>query len=170
VLINNPNIGREANTSTFVHFMNYKAEQLGLTQTYFLNPTGLDENGTVSGGYGSAKDVAVLMSYILKHYPSLLVSTTQEKITVSSLDNRKIGAQNTNSVVSTIPGIIASKTGLTDLAGGNLAIAFDASFGEPFIVVVLGSTEEGRFTDVQKLVAATIDYLGQRNQIVPQNL
>lgn len=51
---------------------------------------------------------------------------------------------------------MASKTGLTDLAGGNLAIAFDAGLGHPIVVVVLGSTEDGRLTDVENLVDATL--------------
>jgi D-alanyl-D-alanine carboxypeptidase len=48
-----------------------------------------------------------------------------------------------------------SKTGYTDLAGGNLAVVFDAGIGHPVAVVVLGSTKEERFTDVQRLVRAT---------------
>jgi D-alanyl-D-alanine carboxypeptidase len=51
-----------------------------------------------------------------------------------------------------IPSLIASKTGFTDLAGGNLAVIFDAGFEYPIIVVVLGSSQTGRFTDVEKLV------------------
>ena len=51
---------------------------------------------------------------------------------------------------------IASKTGFTDLAGGNLVIAFDAGLSHPIIISVLGSTQEGRFRDVEKLVTASL--------------
>ena len=46
----------------------------------------------------------------------------------------------------------------TALAGGNLVVAFDTSIGHPFIAVVLGSTQSGRFTDMQTLVDATMKY------------
>ena len=55
--------------------------------------------------------------------------------------------------------LIASKTGYTDLAGGNLVIAFDAGFNHPIIVSVLGSTIDGRFTDAEALVWAALAYL-----------
>jgi D-alanyl-D-alanine carboxypeptidase len=52
--------------------------------------------------------------------------------------------------------MLLSKTGFTDLAGGNLAIVFDAGVNHPVAVVVLGSTEDSRFTDVSELVGATL--------------
>ena len=47
-----------------------------------------------------------------------------------------------------------SKTGFTDLAGGNLALVFDAGIEHPIAVVVLGSSKKERFTDASALVAA----------------
>ncbi len=146
--------------SPFVDAMNQKAEKIGMRQTYFLNPSGLDANLDVSGSYGSAKDVATLLAYIVVQHPSLLEATEQTELVFTAPDGRKIKARNTNERAATIPGIMASKTGLTDLAGGNLAIAFDASFNEPFVIAVLGSSQEGRFIDTEKLVAATVTYLG----------
>ena len=55
-----------------------------------------------------------------------------------------------------VPGLLASKTGYTDLANGNLVIAFNVGPMHPVIVAVLGSSQEGRFTDVEKLVNASI--------------
>jgi len=149
-----------ASPIAFVSAMNRRAAALGLAQTYFLNDSGLDTGKTVSGAYGSARDVARLLSYLLAHYPAALGATTDVQKDFSAPDGRTIAAVNTNSSVASIPGIVGSKTGLTDLAGGNLAVAFDASFGEPFVVVVLGSTDTDRFTDTKTLVQATISYLG----------
>ncbi|OGG72128.1 hypothetical protein A3H77_02565 [Candidatus Kaiserbacteria bacterium RIFCSPLOWO2_02_FULL_56_11] len=53
------------------------------------------------------------------------------------------------------PRLLLSKTGTTNLAGGNLALVFDAAIGHPIAVVVLGSTETERFTDASMLIAAT---------------
>ena len=147
------NIGRE----DFIKDMNTEAQTLGLKQTYFLNESGLDESSTESGGYGSAVDVANLMAYMLKNKPDVLEVTRFESTTVSSLTNTHI-ATNTDTVINKIPGLLASKTGYTALAGGNLVVAFDASIGHPVIVVVLGSTEQGRFSDVVSLVNASMKY------------
>ena len=65
---------------------------------------------------------------------------------------------NTNPNSITIPGFIASKTGFTDLAGGNLVMAFDAGVGNPIVIVVLGSSHAGRFTDASALIHATLKY------------
>ncbi len=141
----------------FITKMNNNAQKMGLKQTYFLNESGLDENGT-SGGYGSAEDIANLMSYILENKPKLLEATKYHISSINSLIQTHV-AENTNTGMENIPGLLASKTGYTDLAGGNLAIAFDASIGRPIIVVVLGSTIDGRFDDVYKLVKASLEYI-----------
>ncbi len=152
-------VGNQDN-SQFARNMTQKARDIGLNQTYFLNPSGLDTGGQVSGAYGSARDVALLMAYILENKPEILDSTKYIRQKFIAPDGRTISAENTNARVFEIPGLLGSKTGLTDLAGGNLVIAFDASFNEPLIVVALSSTETGRFEDVSKLVQATIDYFG----------
>ena len=57
--------------------------------------------------------------------------------------------------------MIASKTGFTNLAGGNLAIVFDAGFMHPIAIVVLGSTIDGRFSDILKLQRAALEKLSE---------
>ncbi|MES3004671.1 MAG: serine hydrolase [Patescibacteria group bacterium] len=151
-------IGREE----FIKKMNDKAKELGLFQTYFINDSGLDE-GLLSGGYGSAIDVAKLMQYALKNHSNILEATKYSELTIDSLDASH-SIENTNKEVASIPGVIASKTGFTDMAGGNLVVAFDAGIGQPFIVVVLGGTPEGRFEDISKLVAATQQYITEENK------
>lgn len=142
----------------FVDAMNQKASEIGMTQTFFVNETGLDANESLSGSYGSARDVAVMLSYAIQHYPELLAATQDLHQTISS-DVAAHPADNTNQFVNAIPFLIASKTGYTDLAGGNLAVAFDADLNRPLAVVVLGSTQEGRFTDILALVEAAQEYI-----------
>ena len=64
--------------------------------------------------------------------------------------------QNTNEIISELSGLLGSKTGLSDVAGGSLVIAFDRGLNQPVVVVVLGSSAQGRFRDVKQLVEATI--------------
>ena len=143
----------------FASQMNEKARSLGLVQTYFMNETGLDLQTQVSGSYGSARDVANLLVYAVEKYPDLFEATRQLVFKVSSLDGKNREAKNTNEAVLKIPGLIASKTGFTDLAGGNLAVLMDAGLGHPIAIVVLGSSEQGRFVDVEKLASTTISFL-----------
>ncbi len=149
--------GDETNAS-FVEKMNYAARELGLKQTYFLNETGLDFDGTTSGAYGSAKDVSKLLINILSERPEIAEMTSYKEIVASSIkDNHH--ATNTNRILDEIPGLLLSKTGYTDLAGGNLAVIFEVSAGRPIVAVVLGSTEEGRFSDMKKIIETTVRFL-----------
>ena len=139
----------------FIGKMNEKAKTLGLTSMSFFNPTGLDLSLTQSGAYSSAADVAKLFSYTLQSHPEVFDATRDAKFTTSSLDKIQHTAVNTDEEINNIPGIIGSKTGYTDLSGGNLAIIYDASINYPIVVVVLGSTYDGRFSDIAALVQAT---------------
>jgi D-alanyl-D-alanine carboxypeptidase len=144
----------QANGAGTVWRMNDLARSLGLTETYFLNPTGLDLSTTQSGAYGSARDVAKLFAYASKSAPQLFEKTATSSIVITSLDGEIAHAENTDEALDAIPGMIMGKTGLTDLAGGNLAVVFTAN-GKRYVAVALGSTEQGRFTDIQQLTAAT---------------
>ena len=70
------------------------------------------------------------------------------------MDDRTLTAAGDRAPLQNIPGFIGAKTGYTDLAGGNLVAVFDIDIGHPLIAVVLGSTEEGRFTDIETLINA----------------
>ncbi|HVS79864.1 MAG TPA: hypothetical protein VHF05_02705 [Candidatus Paceibacterota bacterium] len=144
--------------AAFVGRMNNEAEKLDLPTLRFINPTGLDE-GVKTGGMGSARDVAKLLSYGISDYPSVFEATRYQSIDVTSENGITHTAVNTDAVLNSIPGLIASKTGYTDLAGGNLAVAFDAGLNRPVVVVVLGSSYDGRFGDMATLVGATEDYI-----------
>ncbi|MSR78585.1 MAG: D-alanyl-D-alanine carboxypeptidase [Candidatus Taylorbacteria bacterium] len=153
----------ELEQAEFVLFMNKTARELKLDQSYFLNPTGLDISASVSGAYGSARDVAKLFSYAQTRYPTLFEMTRYNQKEFESLSLLKHKVKNTNIFVSKIPSFLGSKTGFTDLAGGNLVISFDAGPDYPVVISVLGSTEQGRFEDAEKLVYATLEYLKTNN-------
>lgn len=140
---------------SFINKMNEIAKDIGLEQTYFLNETGLDVNKNISGAYGSAEDMAKLFVYVLENNPKILDATQYSTLEVSSKEIRH-NIVNSNRLTASVSGILASKTGYTDLAGGNLAVIFDAGFMHPVVAVVLGSSQEGRFEDMKKLINATL--------------
>ena len=139
---------------TFVQAMNIRAQELGLSNLKFKNPTGLDVSPTEPGAVGNAREVSFLMEYIIQNYPDILEPTTDTSARMYNKDGAYHEAENTNPIISKIPNLLGSKTGYTDLAGGNLTIAFDAGYNRPIIVTVLGSSYDGRFADVKKLVTA----------------
>ena len=106
--------------------------------------------------------MSTLLEYILAHNPELFEATRVTALTIQSIDNYNHLAQNTNDIISDIPGLLASKTGFTDTAGGNLVIIFDPELGRPIIITILGSTEQGRFEDVRALVNATMEHINQK--------
>jgi D-alanyl-D-alanine carboxypeptidase len=153
-------ISRGGSSNSFIDEMNRVAKKIGLTTSEFHNVTGLDISSQKAGAYGSAEDMAKLYSYVLTNYPEIFEATRYDEIKISSEDGYRYDVHNTNKAISKIPNLIASKTGYTLLAGGNLAIAFDAGINRPIIIVVLGSTQEGRFKDVVELASTTLSYIG----------
>lgn len=132
------------------------AAALNLSQTYAVNGSGLDVSAAVSGGYGSAHDLAILAGALVEKAPSVAEATTQSSTRAVSEGGTAFTVTNTDPVVDTIPHILLSKTGYTELAGGNLALVFDVGMQHPIGVVVLGSSKKARFTDGMLLVNATI--------------
>ncbi len=139
--------------SEYINDLNQTARDLGLTHTYFLNSTGLDLDEEISGGYGSAIDMAHLTAAFMREYPTYFEVSTRESVTVP-VSGRLVTVKATGLPILDIPGIIGLKTGYTDLAGGNLVVAFDSEVNHPLIAVILGSTQQGRFEDMRVLINA----------------
>jgi D-alanyl-D-alanine carboxypeptidase len=132
------------------------AAALDLAQTYALNGSGLDVTAAISGGYGSAADLARLAGALVAIAPDVALATTHPTATATSAGGTSFSIKNTDPMTDTIPRLLLSKTGFTDLAGGNLALVFDVGIGHPIAIVVLGSSPTARFTDGSALVAATL--------------
>ena len=131
------------------------AEAAGLSQTYAVNGTGLDASAAIAGGYGSARDIALLAKALMEKAPSIAFAATDTSIVIRSLEGKEHALKNTNPDIEALSGLVFSKTGYTDLAGGNLVIVFDAGILHPIAVAVLGSTRDGRFRDAKRLMLAT---------------
>jgi D-alanyl-D-alanine carboxypeptidase (penicillin-binding protein 5/6) len=144
-----------------IQLMNERALSIGMNDTIFINPTGLDIDKNISGAYSSAYDVTLLIKSILKDNAQLISGTRKDSEVFSSEENIIHYASNTNIIVNNIPGLLGSKTGFTDLAGGNLVVVFDAGLARPIVIVVLNSSQKGRFVDVESLVNITLQKLAQ---------
>lgn len=152
-------VSEQSPEEAFVEKMNSKARTLSLSQTYFINAHGLDISEEFSGSYGSARDTAILISYAYKKFPQVMETTSYPSYQALSESGIQHDVPNTNEIASQLAGLSASKTGFTDLAGGNLAVIFEAGPMHPIAIVVMGSSKEGRFSDVKKLYDATLHHI-----------
>lgn len=104
----------------FADMMNNRAAELGCVNTHFMNPHGLDEEGH----YTCAADLAKIMRANIKSPIFLKVSGSRNyEIKPTNLCNESRWILNTHWMIrNSYPyeGVIAGKTGHTDLAGANL--------------------------------------------------
>lgn len=133
--------------------MNDTARAMGFVHMQFNNPSGLDVSSTTAGAYGSAYDMARLSAIFYAGHPDLFESSTKPGVAVQ-VGNDSLEAEATAAPLIAEPGFVAAKTGYTDLAGGNLVAVFDLEPGRTVVGVILGSTRDGRFTDMQTLIEA----------------
>jgi D-alanyl-D-alanine carboxypeptidase (penicillin-binding protein 5/6) len=154
ILIESDNIAADnvadncPNFSEFVEKMNYYTKFFNLNMS-FENPSGLDKKDeTEATNFGDAVSVAKLINILQKENPKLLFHTA---------NNYYKNYKNTNEYAETYPFLIGSKTGYTDMAGGNLATIFEIGPDEKIAIVVLNSTKEGRFQDVKYLLKSYLE-------------
>jgi len=138
-------------TKNFTEAMNATAREIGLTQTYFLNDTGLDVSTSTGGAYGSAHDIAQLLNFIYHNASTVFDGSAQKKRVFTSVSGFTHDASHTSSVTGLLQGEALAKTGFTDLAGGNLGVIAEPILGHVVAIVVLQSSREGRDTDVAHL-------------------
>jgi D-alanyl-D-alanine carboxypeptidase len=140
--------------------MNKKVLSLGMRYTTFFNFTGLDLSTTKAGAYGTARDANLMAIYAMDNYPYVFRATVLPNVIFQSESGQVHKVINTNTIIYKIPNLLFSKTGFTTLAGGNLSVIFRVQSGDIIAITLLGSTKDGRFTDMEKLVetAYTLDY------------
>ena len=133
----------------FVKMMNEKAKELGLKNTNFVNPTGLDEKDH----YSSAYDVAMIAIELMNH-PDIFKFTTIYEDYLRKNTDRKFWLVNTNKLLKSYKGVDGLKTGMTDNAGYTMAVTAKRD-GLRLLAVVLGETS-GK--ERNKEVAEMLDY------------
>lgn len=113
------------NRDSFIDLMNQKVRSLGLSDTNFTEPSGLDP-----GNRSSAWDLNIIMQKILM-YPVLQDIMQTPAIDFQSVDGKfKHHLRNTDKLLDQFPEIIAGKTGYTEEAGNCLILAWRAPLGE----------------------------------------
>lgn len=133
----------------FAELMNQKAESLGLTNTHFITPHGLDRDEH----YTTALELAKITDYALKNPKIAQVVSTRE-YTVRINGEVKV-ISNTNELLGYLEGVNGVKTGYTSKAGRCLVTSTSRD-GFDIITVVLGAdTRKIRTQDSIKLIEYT---------------
>lgn len=133
----------------FANLMNAKAEELGLSNTHFESPHGLDSDGH----YTTAYELALLSDYALKNSTFLnIVGTKNYTITINGYPK---ALSNTNELLGNLDGVYGIKTGFTN--GANRCLVTACKRGDMDIIcVVLGAdTKNFRTKDSIKLIEYT---------------
>jgi len=131
----------------FVKAMNQKAQALGMNQSVFLEPTGLE-----SSNLSTASDVIKLAQSAFE-VEEIKKATTQSEYSFTVINNKRQDTiKNTNKLLESYLNIQAGKTGYLEEAGYCLVSEVKNSENQKVIIAVLGSgTEAGRFQDLKAL-------------------
>ena len=128
----------------FIGLMNSRAEKLGLAQTEFYNPNGLDNGSIVNTS--STEDLVSLAQYIIKNQPGIFVFSTTPGPYAN--ENGIFSVNLWNGQV-----LVGGKTGFTDAAGGCMLLVFRDEKNDYYFNVILGAaTSQDRVNQMQKLV------------------
>lgn len=134
----------------FVALMNGKAKELGMSDTNFLDCTGLTDEGHFSTAY----DIAVMSRELIVKHPKITEFTTiWHDLFRDGVEGKKpVSLDNTNKLIRFYEGTNGLKTGYTDAAGYCLAATAKRN-NLQLIAVVLGERDSNtRFAEARKLL------------------
>ena len=132
----------------FVTQMNDKASQLGLDDTHYVNPHGLD----APGHHSSAEDIASLARTAMRSQEFRRIVTLRS-VTLPAYEKRKVvKLKATNELLAKYRGMLGVKTGFTNDAGHSLVGSAERNGITLTAVVLGGATNKSRFTECAKLL------------------
>ncbi len=134
--------------AAFVELMNRRAQELGLTDTHFVNCTGLDDAEEAQEHLTTAHDIAVISRELLKHEAIKKYTT----IWMDTVRGGKFGLANTNKLVRFYDGTTGLKTGYTSAAGHCLSASAERDGIELIAVVLHCKSSADRFESAKALL------------------
>lgn len=133
----------------FAELMNEKASELGLTNTHFVTPHGLDD----ANHYTTALELAKLTDYAMNNETfSKIVGT--KSITIY-INNQPRQINNTNELLGVLNGVVGVKTGFTNNAGRCLVTETKRNNMDIITIVLGADTKKDRTKDSVNLIEYT---------------
>ena len=140
------------NTDDFLALMNKRAKQLGMNNTSFNNPDGLDQDGH----YTTLSDLLILSKEVIDNYE--LLSIIMRKSFISNIEGEDKVYLNTNKLIER--NFYGLKTGWTNEAGLTF-IGLNQSNDRNILTIVnksfVNEKKDNHFVDTQNLYSASID-------------
>ena len=140
------------NNDDFVELMNKRAKQLGMNNTNFKNPDGLDQDGH----YTTLSDLLILSKEVIDNYE--LLSIIMRKSFISNIEGEDRVYLNTNKLIER--NFYGLKTGWTNEAGLTF-IGLNQSNDRNILTIVnksfVNEKKDNHFVDTQNLYSASID-------------
>jgi serine-type D-Ala-D-Ala carboxypeptidase (penicillin-binding protein 5/6) len=136
--------GTVGSRAEFISLMNDKSAQIGMNNTVFVNPTGLEEdpedcNGRSPCQYSTALDVALMSRYLIKTWPEVVNIASQQYVFIEkTADHQDYEMYSGINLLTSYPGVLGLKTGFTPEAGLTL-VTLARQEGREVIGVLLGS-------------------------------
>ncbi|KKR93070.1 MAG: Peptidase S11 D-alanyl-D-alanine carboxypeptidase 1 [Candidatus Daviesbacteria bacterium GW2011_GWA1_41_61] len=147
------------NRDEFIPAMNKKTLQLGMKDTLFINPSGLEEDDKEQ--YSTAFDVALMSRYAIKQFPSLVeISSTYHRYIPKTSTHQDYDLYSGINLLTTYPGVLGLKTGYTPLAGLTL-VTLARRQGQQILGVLLNSQD--RRAEAKLLLDYSFAKLGAGN-------
>ena len=157
-LAQNPKLSAEAAKQRFVEYMNYRAMEMGLKNTHYTNPDGIDgeDHYTCLADLATVSVLSMENATVRKYVKMATHSVTYES-------GQSITWSNTNELLHTsskyyCADAVGLKTGTTTKAGNCLISAFPKDGGYLFIGVLGGASYYGRYKDTLHLYNLYKDY------------
>lgn len=135
----------------FAEMMNAKAKELGLVDTHFCTPSGLEIDGHEDECYSSAYDIARIGADSLNYKLIWDIMQIPEGVFYSTDGKYMHQMKNTDALLGDMPNCLGGKTGFTPLAGKSLLLASVDPTGKHRVVSVLLNDEQ-RWEDMCALV------------------
>ena len=134
-----------AGTHACVYAMNQKAKSLGLTQTKFIEPTGLSVFNV-----STAEELITLISEA-KKYPEIVEASGLSEMKIK-VRKKWLVFHNTNPIIGREHNTIVSKTGYIRASGGCIVMLMNTNVGKRIVVVLGSKNTKTRIPEAEFLV------------------
>ncbi|MCL2560684.1 MAG: D-alanyl-D-alanine carboxypeptidase [Turicibacter sp.] len=136
------------NEADFVALMNERAAEFGMTNTVFINPTGLPAEGHLT----TARDMAVLGSHLVMDFPEITAFTSMYEAYVREDSDEPFWLVNTNKLIRYVDGVDGLKTGYTSESGHSLTATAERDGMRVVAVVMAADSSSHRNREVSRLI------------------
>ena len=151
--------------SRFAAMMTLRAQDLGMTNTHFVNASGLPDSRQIS----TARDIAILSRAVMRDYPQYYRLFSQQQFTF-----RGKQMNNHNGLLFRMAGVDGLKTGFTNASGYNLAVSAVRDNRRIVTVVLGGPSNALRDQTAERLMLTGFEVMGRRDRgekiMIAQNM